>query len=200
MFVFVCPPLTSCSWRQEHEDTKSLAKAAAFQRIQTVHQMGTSPEVLSALATTHYNAGSVATAASLCALTHRQDALCEGAACVHICCLVDLRRASELFYYAHQLVDSRPRSALSWFAVGSYYLLIGKSDVAQRHFSKASRLNPRFVEAWVAYGHSFAAQDESDQAMSAYRAAQRLYAGSHVPLLFLGMEHIKTNNRRYVVV
>jgi anaphase-promoting complex subunit 6 len=179
----------------EEEGRLPLSKAKAFERLETDHGMGSSPEVLAARATTHYNAGEIATAAALCASAFRADPLCEGAVCVHICCLVDLRRASELFYFAHQLVDSRPRSALSWFAVGSYYHLIGKSDVAQRHFSKASRLNPRLVEAWIGFGHSFAAQDESDQAMSAYRAAQRLYSGSHVPLLFLGMEHIKTNNR-----
>jgi len=36
-------------------------------------------------------------------------------------------------------------------------------------------------------------QDESDQAMSAYRAGQRL-GGSHVPLLYVGMEYLRTNN------
>ncbi|GMI15274.1 hypothetical protein TrLO_g7840 [Triparma laevis f. longispina] len=169
--------------------------ATAFHRLNTVHQMGSSPEILAAQASVVYRNHRVEEAARLCALVHRSDSLCTAAICTRISCLVDLKRISELFYFAHQLVDSRPRSAVSWFAVGAYYHLIGKNDIAQRHFGKASRLNPRFVEAWVAFGNAFAAQDESDQAMSAYRAAQRLFNGSHIPLLYIGMEYIRTNSR-----
>jgi anaphase-promoting complex subunit 6 len=135
------------------DPSSSLAKSAAFRRLQDLHGMGSSPEVLCALANSHYSAGSISSAAAICALAHREDALCEAAVCVHVCCLVELRRAGELFYFAHQIVDSRPRSALAWFAVGSYYFLIGKSDIAQRHFSKSTRLNPRMVEAWIGFGH-----------------------------------------------
>ena len=35
-------------------------------------------------------------------------------------------------------------------------------------------------------GIAFTAQDESDQAMAAYRTASRLFPGSHVPLFALG--------------
>ena len=41
----------------------------------------------------------------------------------------------------------------------------------------------------------FALADESDQALSSYRAAQRLAPCSHVPLLYVGIEYIRTNNR-----
>ena len=167
----------------------------AFHRLTSIHSMGSSPEVLSCRASSAYSHHQVSSASRLCAQVHRADPLCEMAACTRVACLVDMRRVGELFYLAHQLVDSRPRSAVSWFAVGAYYHLIGKNDLAQRHFGKASRLNPRSVEAWVAFGNAFAAQDESDQAMSAYRAAQRLFNGSHVPLLYIGMEYIRTNNR-----
>jgi len=100
---------------------------------------------------------------------------------------------SELFHYAHQLVENRPERASSWFAVGGYYLAIGQYELAQRYFGRVTRIDPRCIEGWVGFGNAFALQDESDQAMSAYRAGQRL-GGSHVPLLFVGMEYLRTNN------
>ncbi|KAK1743722.1 putative cell division cycle protein 16 [Skeletonema marinoi] len=36
--------------------------------------------------------------------------------------------------------------------------------------------------------------DESDQALASFRAAQNKYAGSHVPLLYMGMEYLRTNH------
>lgn len=32
----------------------------------------------------------------------------------------------ELFYLAHRLVDLHPEMAISWFAVGCYYYIIGQ--------------------------------------------------------------------------
>jgi anaphase-promoting complex subunit 6 len=51
----------------------------------------------------------------------------------HIVALVELKRCSDLFHYAHELVESAPESALSWFAVGCYYFIIKKFDQAQRY-------------------------------------------------------------------
>jgi anaphase-promoting complex subunit 6 len=43
--------------------------------------------------------------------------------------------------------------------------------------SKATTLDGAFASAWIGFGHAYAAQDESDQAMAAYRTAARLFAG-----------------------
>lgn len=67
---------------------------------------------------------------------------------------------------------------------------------ARRFLLKAMAAEPRFAPAWIAYGHAFAAQNESDQAMAAYRTAERLFKGSHYPSLFLGLEHVRANNVR----
>ena len=83
---------------------------------------------------------------------------------------------------------------MSWFAVGCYYQLVADFENARRYFSKATSLNHRFAPAWVGFGHAFAAQDESDQAMAAYRTASRLFPGSHVPWLGIGMEYLRTNH------
>lgn len=71
----------------------------------------------------------------------------------------------ELFYIAHKLVDLYPDQAISWYAVGCYYDIIGKSDPARRYLSKATTLNRLFGPAWLAYGHSFAKENEHDQVL-----------------------------------
>ena len=49
---------------------------------------------------------------------------------------VELKMKSQLFYTAHQLVEAGPKKAVSWFAVGCYYHLLSKNDLAQRYFLK----------------------------------------------------------------
>merc|ERR1712176_1109390 len=61
-------------------------------------------------------------------------------------------------------------------------------------FHKALSLEHSFAPAWIAYGHAFAYHDESDQALAAYRTASRLFPGSHLPWLFIGMEYVRTNS------
>ena len=53
--------------------------------------------------------------------------------------------------------------AVSWFAVGCYYMCSQQYEAARRYFGKATALDRAFAPAWVAFGHAFAAQDESDQ-------------------------------------
>lgn len=69
----------------------------------------------------------------------------------------------ELFCIAHKLVDLYSDQAISWYAVGCYYDLIGKSDPARRYLSKATSIDRLFGPAWLAYGHSFAKENEHDQ-------------------------------------
>ena len=83
---------------------------------------------------------------------------------------------------------------VSWYAIGCYYHLIGDFENARRYFSKSTTIDHRFAPAWVGFGHAFAAQDESDQAMAAYRTASRLFPGSHIPWLGIGMEYLRTNH------
>lgn len=70
---------------------------------------------------------------------------------------------SELFCIAHKLVDLYSDHAISWYAVGCYYDLIKKSDQARRYLSKATSIDRLFGPAWLAYGHSFARENEHDQ-------------------------------------
>ena len=107
---------------------------------------------------------------------------------------VELQKKNELFMVAHELTEEYPDRAVSWFAVACYYYCVRRFDAARRYFSKATSLDGAFVPAWIGFGHAFAAQDESDQAMAAYRTAARLFPGCHLPALCIGMEYRRTNN------
>ena len=52
--------------------------------------------------------------------------------------------------------------------------------------SQSTKLDGRFAPAWIGFGNAFAAQEETDQAVSAYRTAARLFQGSHLALLYIG--------------
>lgn len=76
--------------------------------------------------------------------------------------LIETNNVGELYHIAHKLVSANPDSAISWYAVGSYYFLIKKYPTARKFFSKACNIDKNLAASWIAYGHSFAAQDESD--------------------------------------
>ncbi|KAH8311925.1 hypothetical protein KR044_008602 [Drosophila immigrans] len=113
---------------------------------------------------------------------------------IQIACLVENGDFNRLFYVAHKLVDRYPDKAISWYAVGCYYDMIGKSDPARRYLSKATSLDRLYGPAWLAYGHSFANENEHEQAMAAYFKATQLMRGCHLPLLYIGVECGLTKN------
>ncbi|CAG8560664.1 4158_t:CDS:10 [Ambispora gerdemannii] len=110
---------------------------------------------------------------------------------IHIACLHELREKNRLFLLSHELVEHYPDAAVTWFSVGCYYYLIGQNDEARKYFSKASTMDSRCGAAWVGFGHSFAVESEHDQAITAYSTASRF---SHLPTLFIGMQHLQANN------
>ncbi|KAG8298096.1 anaphase promoting complex subunit cdc16 [Homalodisca vitripennis] len=115
---------------------------------------------------------------------------------IHIACLMELKKINQLFYLAHKLVELMPEKAVSWFAVGCYYVIIGKQDTARRYLAKANSLDQLFGPVWLVYGHSLSKEKEHDQAMAAYLCASKLMKGCHLPLLCIGIECGQTNDIR----
>ncbi|RHY34789.1 hypothetical protein DYB32_000650 [Aphanomyces invadans] len=76
----------------------------------------------------------------------------------------------------------------------AYYCQLDTEKAYEICRRKATNVQPQFAPAWLGFGHVFALQDESDQAMASYRTASRLYLGCHLPLLCMGMEHYRINN------
>lgn len=113
---------------------------------------------------------------------------------LHLACLYELSQRNALFLLSHRLADVHPDEPGTWLAVGVYYLSISQIAEARRFFSKASMMDPHFGPAWIGFAHTFAAEGEHDQAISAYSTAARLFQGTHLPQLFLGMQNLQLNN------
>lgn len=77
--------------------------------------------------------------------------------------------------------------------LSSYLRLISRGWLKLTH-RKAVLLDPRFGPAWVAFAHAYALEGEHDQSITAYSTAQRHFQGTHLPLLFIGMQHLQLNN------
>ena len=115
---------------------------------------------------------------------------------IHTACMYYLPRLRPaLFLLAHKLTEAHPDTCEAWYAVGIWYASAKRWSDARRYFSKASLLDPRFVPSWIAFGHSFALEGESDQAITAYSTAARKFPQAGLPRLFIGMEHLAQGNR-----
>ncbi|KAI1375179.1 TPR-like protein [Hypoxylon crocopeplum] len=113
---------------------------------------------------------------------------------LHLACLYELKMKNVLFLIAHDLADTHPEEPCTWLGVGIYYFAIDKIAESRRYFSKASMMDPHFGPAWIGFAHTFAAEGEHDQAISAYSTAARLFMGTHLPQVFLGMQNHALNN------
>ncbi|CDK26754.1 unnamed protein product [Kuraishia capsulata CBS 1993] len=113
---------------------------------------------------------------------------------LYLSCLHELGGKNKLFLIAHELADNHPNHHVTWLAIGIYYFSIKKIGEARAFFSKASTVSPNFGPAWIGFAHTFAAESEHEQAISAYATASRLFPGSHLPNMFLGMQYLQMNN------
>lgn len=83
------------------------------------------------------------------------------------CCVSVLKRENE----NTSLISNRTYTCLVYVSIHSQTLSTlhtGKSEFARRYLSKACGLEAGAGCVWLAYGHSFAADNEHDQAMAAY--------------------------------
>jgi anaphase-promoting complex subunit 6 len=111
-----------------------------------------------------------------------------------VSCLVELNQRHNLFYLAHKLVDDSPKLPISWYAVGSYYLLVKEYIEARRYFAKAWEMDRNFGAAWLGFATAFAQEDEHEQAITAYCAAGKLMKGRHEPQMYAGMQYFRQGN------
>lgn len=112
----------------------------------------------------------------------------------HIACLYELGERNALQLISADFTEHHPDEPVSWLAVGTYYLNIGKIAEARRFFSKSSMMDPHFGPAWIGFAHTFAIEGEHDQATSAYTTAARLFQGTHLPQLYLGQQQLQLHN------
>lgn len=157
----------------------SLTLSTPFQRLCTIHNLSKSSDVLSIAAiNAYYNQYSIPKALSYCLSTQKIDPHNPRSSYVYASCLFFLKQKQKLFDLSHKTVSNQTnKKALGWFCVGCYYLLCERYEIAQKHFCRATRLDPKSLECWLGFGLAFAYADESDQALAAFRAALRLGGG-----------------------
>jgi len=113
---------------------------------------------------------------------------------LHVAALYETGSHNTLYHLSHTLSVNAPHESYTYLAIGTYYLSTSRISEARRFFSKASLMDPHSAPAWIGFAHTFAAEGEHDQAIAAYSTAARLFQGSHLPQLFLGMQHLALNN------
>ncbi|KAH7624830.1 hypothetical protein Ndes2526B_g00197 [Nannochloris sp. 'desiccata'] len=123
-----------------------------------------------------------------------KDPFAEAVLPSHLTAAVSLGKKHELFSLGHTLIKAQPQRAASWYAAGCYYFCTAQYASSRHYFAKATSLDRYFAPAWIGFAQAFAAQDETDQAMAAFRTASRLFPGLHIPLLGMGLEYIRMNN------
>ncbi|KDR76370.1 hypothetical protein GALMADRAFT_67732 [Galerina marginata CBS 339.88] len=175
----------------KHADEHALAR----QRLVDEYGLGDNPDVLFSFADALYSNFRWADCFTMTSRILGLVSIHNQTMPLHIASMYHLSHLhSKLFILAHELVDREPENAISWYAVGVWYLSGGKWAEARQYFSKTSLMDPRFGPAWIAFGHTFALEGEHDHAVTAYSTCARMFTGSHLPLMFVGMEHIMLSN------
>jgi len=157
-------------------------------------QLDVNLDVIVSLAERHYYNCDIKEASRIIETVVKTDPFHSSCLPLQIAVMVETGKSNDLFQLAHKLVDIYPGKAVSWFAVGCYYMLVNKHETARRFLNKATSLDRVFGPAWIAFGHSFAAENEHDQAMAAYFTASQVMRGCHLPVLYIGLEYGLTNN------
>lgn len=166
----------------------------AYDSLSTHYQLASNPDLLLARADLLFTQCRYRDALDITEAILRDDKYNFAAYPLHLACLYELRLKNALFLVAHDLADTHPEEPTTWLAVGTYYFAIERIPEARRYFSKASTMDVHFGPAWIGFAHTFAAEGEHDQAISAYSTAARLFMGTHLPQVFLGMQNHALNN------
>ncbi len=170
------------------------AFTAASESLASHYNMASNPDLLLARADLLYTQCRYRDALDVTSAILEDDKYNFGVYPLHLACLYELQMKNILFLVAHDLADNHPDEPCTWLAVGVYYFSIDKIAEARRYFSKASMMDAHFGPAWIGFAHTFAAEGEHDQAISAYSTAARLFMGTHLPQVFLGMQNHSMNN------
>ncbi|KAK7206442.1 hypothetical protein BZA70DRAFT_276608 [Myxozyma melibiosi] len=166
----------------------------AEHQLQTVYQLSESSDLLQSRAELFFVQCRFNKCMDLCEKVLKNDRFKFSIIPLYLACLHELEQKNKLFLLAHEMTENHPEEPVTWLTVGVYYLSIHKIAEARRFFSKASMMNPHFGAAWIGFAHTFAVEGEHEQAVSAYSTAARLFQGTHLPSMFLGMQHLQLHN------
>ncbi|KAK6946621.1 Tetratricopeptide repeat, partial [Dillenia turbinata] len=171
-------------------------------------------DLLSCKAEYYHQCGEFQKCFELTAILLEKDPFHLKSTLVHLAAAMELGHSNELYLMACNLVKDYPQNYSSFSSSSSSFvelyhglLLVATTFVSRSTpnpavisgdffvpLCKATNLDGTFAPAWIGYGNAYAAQEEGDQAMLAYRTAARLFPGCHLPTLYIGMEYMRTHN------
>jgi anaphase-promoting complex subunit 6 len=166
----------------------------AIETLSSHYRLAENPDILLARAEIFFTSSRFERALELTSTILESDPYNFACLPLHLALLYQLNNVNALFALSHDLADTHPSEPCTWLAVGTYYLSTNRIPEARSYFSKASLMDPQFGPAWIGFAHTFAAEGEGDQAIAAYSTAARLFQGTHVPQLFLGMQELALDN------
>lgn len=166
----------------------------AIETLSSHYHLSENPDILLSKAEILYTSSRFEPALALTSAILESDPYNFACLPLHLSLLHQLTHTTALFALSHDLADTHPNEPCTWLAVGTYYLSTNRIPEARSYFSKASLMDPHFGPAWIGFAHTFAAEGEGDQAIAAYSTAARLFQGTHLPQLFLGMQEIALDN------
>ena len=168
--------------------------SSAIETLSTHYRLASNADVLQSKAEIHFTNSRFEAALALTSQILESDPYNFACLPLHLALLHQLNHPNTLFALSHDLADTHPNEPCTWLAVGTYYLATNRIPEARSYFSKASLMDPHFGPAWIGFAHTFAAEGEGDQAIAAYSTAARLFQGTHLPQLFLGMQETALGN------
>ena len=168
--------------------------STAIETLSTHYRLAENPDVLLSKSEILFTSSRFEPALTLTSSILESDPYSFACLPLHLALLHQLGHDNALFALSHDLADTHPNEPCTWLAVGTYYLSTNCIPEARSYFSKASLMDPHFGPAWIGFAHTFAAEGEGDQAIAAYSTAARLFQGTHLPQLFLGMQEIGLGN------
>jgi len=180
--------LVEAKFKKLEQEACSISSSSSGERMKN------NIDVLACKAEYHHQSGEYQKCFQLTSSLLERDPFHLKSTLVHLATALELGHSNDLYLLACNLVKDYPQKALSWFAVGCYYYCIKKYDQARRYFGKATGLDGTFPPAWIGTGIAYAAQEEGDQAMAAFRTAARLFPGCHLPTLYMGMQYVRMHN------
>lgn len=119
---------------------------------------------------------------------------------IYIAICYELGYSIPLYELSHQLVQNDSNHPISWYSIGTYYLLKKKYEESRRFYGRitlskhGNNIRSQIPEAWIGFGHSFSNAGEHDQAISAYKTAAMLMKNSPYPWLYLAMSYYSTRS------
>lgn len=83
-------------------------------------------------------------------------------------CLLEMQNFADLYNICYLLTENYPDHPVTFYTVGIHYFLSRQFETARKFFKKSNTLDKNFIFSWIAIGHSFAVQDESDHVESRF--------------------------------